>query len=313
MIRVDNVTKIFKTKNFFIYANKEISLNIKKGELFGLFGPNGSGKTTLVRQILGLLDPTSGTIYINGIEVEKNKQKIKELIGYMSQSSYAVLWSLTVKEALLISGQLKGLSKEEILKTFNYYKEYFELGNIDNYLVGQLSGGMRRIVNFIISVLGVRPVLILDEPTNELDPYKRKLLWNKVKELNSAGVTVILITHNVLEAEEVVNRVAIMLDGKILISGDPGNLVKNFEDKIRLELFVLDTNNKTMLRSDEFISKFPLIEEKSEKLVFLCPKKSLGEIMEWLQKHEQTIQSYNFSRVTLEEVYFKIFSQQKGA
>jgi ABC-2 type transport system ATP-binding protein len=229
----------------------------------------------------------------------------------MSQSLSAPIWNLTVREAVIISGQLKGLKKNQCVETLQYYKEYFELGDLDNQLVGSLSGGFRRIVNFIIAVLGSKPLLILDEPTNDLDPYKRKLLWDQVKKFSSEGTTVLLITHNVVEAENVVDRVAIMFNGKMVITGTPKLLTKHVEDKLKLELVPINSTQFSQV-IDEMNSislDGALIEESSEKLVYVCPKEQLSYIINYID-NSKLIRDYSFSKISLEEVYFKLYTEK---
>ncbi|MCL0104517.1 ABC transporter ATP-binding protein [Dehalococcoidia bacterium] len=217
-------------------ANDKIDLEIAQGEIFGVFGPNGAGKTTLVRQMAGLLRPTSGRIFLFGHDVVAKPAVVPHYVGYYNQIVVG-LNSHKFREALYITGRLRGQSKAEAQKQADGLIERFDVKELADRLVGKLSGGERRLAALLSTFMNYSRLLILDEPTNELDPVRRRLVWDYLHELNGQrGTTIILVTHNVLEAEWVVQRVTIIDLGKLQAMGTPGQLKRLVEDTVRLEV-----------------------------------------------------------------------------
>ena len=218
-------------------ANDHISLQILPGEVFGLLGDNGAGKTTLVRQMVNLLRSTSGSIQLYGEPVGRDPLRTPALVGYMPQASLA-LNNLTVGEALYYTAHLRGLNRREAEAERDRLLELWQIGDLRDQLSNRLSGGEGRLLRLAASIAGSPPVLVLDEPTNDLDPQRRRLVWNVLCQTNQEqGSTIIFITHDAIEAEKVVQRVAIMRRGKLAAVGRPSDLKRLVDRKLRLELF----------------------------------------------------------------------------
>lgn len=219
-----------------ILANDKVSFELRAGDIFGLLGPNGAGKTTLVRQIMGLVRPTAGSISIFGRDVVAKPDLVPNLVSYMTQRPTA-LADLTLREALVVTGRLRGQTSRAARKQSDSLIDEFDLSALSNRVLGKQSGGQQRLAGFCIALMGNRPILILDEPTNDLDPMYRKAVWDKLGELNSRlGTTIILVTHNVAEAELVLNTVGIINQGKITAMGSVGELKARVDQAVRLEL-----------------------------------------------------------------------------
>ncbi len=218
-------------------ANKEITLQIQQGEIFGMLGDNGAGKTTLVRQMVNLLRPTSGSITLMGKDIARRPEEIPRLVGYMPQQAHA-LNNLSVNEALYFAAHLRGLSRADALQERDALVEQWQLGAFRNQYSNNLSGGERRLLRLAVAMAGRLPVLILDEPTNDLAPQRRRLVWEVLGRINrERGVTVIFITHDAIEAEKVIQRVGILRAGELVAVGRPSDLKKQVDQKLRLELF----------------------------------------------------------------------------
>jgi ABC-2 type transport system permease protein len=238
-IRVEHLTHIYASKPP-VVANDDISFEVRRGEVFSLLGPNGAGKTTLISQLLGLLEPTSGSITLEGIEVARDPQQVKRITGYLPQSGIPMRY-VEVERALRYTGCLRGQSERDAKQQAHALIEELELGEYAKRYSHNLSGGILRLTNFAMSLMGRLQVLILDEPTNELDPHKRRLVWDMIARLNrEQGVTCILVTHNVLEAERVVQQVAVMQTGRIVALGTPGELKARSGSRVRLEFTLKD-------------------------------------------------------------------------
>ena len=217
-IEIENLTKKFKEKT----AVNNVSLKIKQGELFSLLGTNGAGKTTTIKMLSTLILPTSGNIKINGLDINKDKQKIKEILNVSPQET-AIAMNLSVKENLeFIAGvyQIKNPKEkiDELVKTF-------KLEEILNQKAKTLSGGWQRKVSIAMALINDPQILFLDEPTLGLDVIARRELWSII-ESQKGKITIILTTHYMEEAENICDRVVLMNNGKIITIGTPEEIKK---------------------------------------------------------------------------------------
>lgn len=231
--RVEHLTKRYKgaDKN----ANDDLTFDICEGEIFGLLGPNGAGKSTLVNQVAGLLAPTSGSIQLYGMDAVRQPDLTAEYVALQPQNSSA-LWELYPEEAISHTGRFRGLTAPEARRQTDALMAELGLDGFRKRPMRKLSGGQRKLVLLAVAFVGDRPLQIFDEPTNELDPDNRRLVWEKLLERNRQGATIILVTHNVLEAERVVQRVGIINHGRFMALGTPGQLKERVDQRVRLEL-----------------------------------------------------------------------------
>ena len=220
---VINIEGLTKTYDEFIAVN-EISFDVNKGEVFALLGPNGAGKTTTVEIIECLKTPDNGKVEIFGINLkDKNKQKeIKRKIGVMPQNFNAFDW-LTIKENLDYFRNLydSNISVDELIDRIGLAKK-------TDSMYKTLSGGMKQRVGIAISLINEPELLFLDEPTAGLDPQARRETWNLIKKLKQEGKTIFLTTHYMEEAQELSDRILIIVEGKIVASGSPSELIENY-------------------------------------------------------------------------------------
>jgi len=192
-------------------ANKNITLQIDEGEIFGILGDNGAGKSTLVRQMVNLLSSDSGAIALFGHNIVEVPHQVQMTVGYMPQESGA-LNNLTVGEALFFTAHLRGMSRTDARKECAALLDLWQIRELRHQPSSRLSGGQRRLLRLAVAMAGTPPVLILDEPTNDLDPQRRKLVWDILRDINrEQGTTIILITHDAIEAEKAIQRVGILL------------------------------------------------------------------------------------------------------
>jgi ABC-2 type transport system ATP-binding protein len=212
-----------------------MTLDIGVGEVFGLLGPNGSGKSTLVRQLAGLLRPTSGSIRLFGHDVVREPARASQFIALQPQG-LALPSQATPRELLRLTGRLRGLSAPSAREHAETLLSELNLSACADGRIARLSGGQQRLTSIAAALIGDRPVLIFDEPTNELDPEIRRTVWERIRRSARSGKTVILVTHNVVEAEQALDRVAIVRHGQILALGTPGDLKAKVSQSVRLEL-----------------------------------------------------------------------------
>ncbi|MEU7177851.1 MULTISPECIES: ABC transporter ATP-binding protein [Streptomyces] len=219
-----------------VRASDGISLEVRRGEIFGLLGPNGAGKSTLVRQLTGLLRPDSGSVSVLGHDLVRHPERAARLLGYLGQESTA-LDEMTVALAVETTGRLRGLTAREARDRRDAVVGELGLADIAGRALKKLSGGQRRLACFAAVLIGERPLLVLDEPTTGMDPVARRAVWAAVDRRRAErGTTVVLVTHNVLEAESVLDRVAVIDRGRVIACDSPGGLKELVGEEIRLEL-----------------------------------------------------------------------------
>jgi ABC-2 type transport system ATP-binding protein len=232
LLEITNVSKKYRNGAL---ANDDINLSVEAGEVFGLLGPNGAGKTTLVSQIIGLLVPTSGTIRIAGVNTVENPGFARQACSFQPQSQVPIE-GMNPFQAIELAGLLRGGKAKDVRRRTTELIEAFELGQWARKGGESLSGGVRRLVAFCMAAVVPGQITILDEPTNDVDPLRRRLLWQQVRLLADQGSTVLLVTHNVLEAERSVDRLAIIDRGKVVGAGTPGSMKNGSSNYLRLEL-----------------------------------------------------------------------------
>ena len=224
-ISINNLSKIYSNK---FHALNNINLDIKKGEIFALLGPNGAGKTTLINIICGIVSPTSGKITVNNFDIISNYKKARSMIGIVPQELTVEAFE-TVFDNVSYSRGLYGKSSnpqyiESLLKELSLWDK-------KSNRLRELSGGMKRRI-LIAKALSHEPkILFLDEPTASVDVELRKDMWEVVKKLKSKGVTIILTTHYIEEAEEIADRVGIINKGKIILVDKKNELINKMGQK----------------------------------------------------------------------------------
>jgi ABC-type multidrug transport system ATPase subunit len=213
-----------------------VTLQVERGEVFGILGGNGAGKTTLVRQMLSLAHPTSGRVELFGEDVHANAFCVQRQVGYQAQQGEP-LKNLPIDRALTMTTRLRGFSKPESKAEAKRLVELWGLREFSGRPMFRLSGGQQRICRLALAMAGRPPVLVLDEPTSGLDPEHRRRTWKILSAANTLeAVTVVLITHDAIEAERVVERVALVKDGRVAAVGRTGELRSVVGDKLRLEI-----------------------------------------------------------------------------
>lgn len=228
IISATNLTKKYadpQIPNEKFYAVKKINLKIEEGEIFGLLGPNGAGKTTTLEMLEGLNKPDEGSIEIDGINVQAKPYEVKKIIGVQLQSSeYFDRLNLSDLISLFANLYSTSIKPIEILSKVN-------LENKISAMPAELSGGQKQRFSIACALVHNPKILFLDEPTTGLDPQAKRNLWKLVKTLNQNGMTIVITTHNMEEAEFLCDRIAIMDHGSIIALDSPQQLIKNHAEK----------------------------------------------------------------------------------
>ncbi|RJQ49633.1 MAG: ABC transporter ATP-binding protein [Nitrospiraceae bacterium] len=220
IVKARNLTKCYKS----LCALDSINFEITKGESFGFLGPNGAGKTTAMSIIYCFIPPTSGEVTVFGLNVMESPGDIKKRLGVMPQDNNLDP-DLTVLENLIVYGRYFDISKKETSRLAWELLDFVELREKATVKITSLSGGMKRRLLLARSLINGPELLILDEPTTGLDPHSRHSVWDQLNQLKAKGMTLILTTHYMQEAEKLCDRVAIMDSGKIITIDSPARLM----------------------------------------------------------------------------------------
>ena len=270
-VDVKNIKKTFKTKQDTVEAVKDVSFEVKKGEIFGLLGPNGAGKSTTILMLTTLLQVTGGQAKILDLDVAKDDKLVREKIGVALQDT-GIDNLLTGRELFFTTARLWGFSKKDSETRTNELLELVGLTEAAGRRVKTYSGGMKRRLDLGLSLVNSPEVLFLDEPTTGLDPGSRRVLWDEIKRLRDSGVTIMLTTQYLEEADELADRIAIIDEGLVVaegtsdelkasIGGDVITLSFNSEKEVTLakELFPesLQEKNELRITVEDGASKIP--------------------------------------------------------
>jgi ABC-2 type transport system ATP-binding protein len=298
--KATDVTKTYNKGD--ILANDGISLEVHPGEVYGLLGPNGAGKTTLVKQVIGLLKPTSGSITLGPYDLVRDPDVARQLCSYLPQAQMPID-SFKAHEAITITGAIRGGPSAAVQQRADIMISELELGEWRNTLGTKMSGGVRRLVGFIMTAVWPGRVVILDEPTNDVDPLRRRLMWQQIRQLAHDGVAVFLVTHNVMEAEKSVDRLAIIDEGKLIAEGTPSSLKSADRDRLRLQLMLSPGVDTPPL--PEFI----LHDTRAgNNLVTVVDEGAAATAITWAQEQMQAgvADEYALGAITLEDVYVRL-------
>lgn len=302
VIEAQNLTKKFGD----FLAVDNLNLKIKKGEVFGFLGPNGAGKTTSINMIVGLLRPSSGQVLINGKEVDNMD---KGSIGTCPQE--LVLWeNLTCKESLKLMGDMYEVPKETLNQRIEKLLKDLFLTDKTDTLVSNLSGGMKRRLNLAMAVIHEPEIVLLDEPSEGLDPQSRRVLWNYIKSLRDVECkTVILTTHLMDEADRLSDRVAIIDHGQLLKLDTPENLKKEVGEGDIVEMTLSNKYNNgeviKHLESLEGVISVIELEGKINLRAFNAVSK-LPKIIGTLEESNVNIDDLGIRQNTLEDVFIEL-------
>lgn len=241
----DNIIEVKdlrKTYGGNVEAVRGVTFSVRRGEFFGFLGPNGAGKTTTMNMLVDLVKRTSGSISIDGLTFEKSPREIYKIVGFAMQE-IGLDETATAREMLELHGHLYHLSRDRIQSQIEKLLKLVELEKVADRYTATYSGGMRRRFDLALSLIHEPKVLFLDEPTQGLDPHARQLIWNHLRELNKAGMTIFLTTHFMDEAEELCERIAIMDKGQIVTEGTVEQLLAKHDSQSLEEVFLKTTGS----------------------------------------------------------------------
>ena len=230
IIRTEHLSRSFGP----LVAVRDVSLEVRRGEIFGVLGPNGAGKSTTIRMLCGILDPTGGTGTVVGFDIAREAERIKQHIGYMTQR-FSLYEDLTVIENLRLYAGIYGVERARRSRRISEALEQVGLGERQTQLAGTLSGGWKQRVALACATIHEPPLLFLDEPTAGVDPVSRREFWERIYEITARGTTAVMTTHYMDEAERC-HRLAFIFRGELLDVGTPDEII----DRRRLRVAELE-------------------------------------------------------------------------
>lgn len=307
-VQVESLVKRFGSVN----AVDGISFNVRRGEIFGILGPNGAGKTTTLEIIEGLQSPTQGSVSVLGMDIRRQGAQVKARIGVQLQSA-AYFDYLSLKEilALLATFYPKSARPSDLL-------DQVDLADQADMRLKQLSGGQKQRFTLAASLVNSPELVILDEPTTGLDPLARRNTWALIRQIHEQGVTVVLTTHYMEEAQALCQRLAIMDHGRLVAVDTPDNLISRLGAAYTVKVVLTNPLSEGQIAAfdgAEFGGGVEVIQDQfQDKNTYLLRlkdhSKSLGPVLDQIGKNGSGLEHMEITPVTLEDVFLELTGNQ---
>lgn len=300
-VEAKNLKKTFKTKQGNVEAVRDVSFKVNKGEIFGILGPNGAGKSTTILMLTTLLRITSGTAKINDLDVVKNDSEVRNKIGIALQDT-GIDNLLTARELFYTTARLWGLSKSKSKDRTEEMLNLVGLTEAADRRVKTYSGGMKRRLDLGLSLVHKPEVLFLDEPTTGLDPGSRRVLWDEIKKLRDEGVTIILTTQYLEEADELANRISIIDEGRVVAEGTPDELKSSIGGDVITLTFRSDDD---AIKAQTIIENSD-IEDNQIRVTVENGAEKIPNLLNQLVSKDINVQSVSANKPSLDDVFLKV-------
>ncbi|MEO3810554.1 ABC transporter ATP-binding protein [Sphaerisporangium sp. B11E5] len=304
LLLIENLTKVYRGgfRKEGTVANDGICFSVAAGEIVGLLGHNGAGKTTLVNQIAGIAKPTSGTVRLSGRDVVADPDFARQECAFMPQAQ-ARFDGVTPRQAIEVIARIRGAGRAAARARADELIEALDIGHWAKTSGERLSGGVRRLTSFAMAAAVPGRLMILDEPTNDVDPVRRRRLWEQVRMLGMTGCGVLLVTHNVVEAERSVDRLVILDKGRVVAEGTSADL-RMGSAGLRLEV----TLSLGALAPDSpgWVESSPL--RQGQRWTVSLAQESAAAALEWAQGLRKAghIEEFSLTPTSLEDAYVRI-------
>lgn len=287
-------------------AVRGISFIINKGEVFGLLGPNGAGKSTTIAMVSTLISPTSGSVFVFGIDTAKNSTTAKRMIGVIPQE-ISLFDELTARENLAFFGGLYGLQGKNLSIRISEILELVGLSKDADRRIGVYSGGMKRRINIGASIMHNPPLVLLDEPTAGVDPQSRLAIFELVERLRQSGTSFLYTTHYMEEAERLCDRIGIIDEGKIIASGTLPELLKLIPDLDRIEIQSKGLADRSVELLKVKLAEFePDVDISLIRLKVKSASTKLSAILEMFTDYDLSVESIRVIEPNLESVFIQL-------
>jgi len=300
ILSVKNLKKIYSSKDATTHALNNLNLDVKEGEIFGLLGPNGAGKTTFINILAGTVIKTSGEVNVWGFDLDKNSREVRASIGIVPQEVNLDPF-FSPRKLLELQAGLYGIKKKD--RITNQILELVSLEKQADSYARSLSGGMKRRLLMAKALVHQPPIIFLDEPTAGVDVELRKNLWKNVRLLNDRGVTIILTTHYLEEAEEMCDQIAILNKGNIVALDSTKNLL----NKIQTKKVTIKTNKKVNIKDDDLESLKIISNSENEISVsYEKSKLNIEKLINLINKKGIQIKDLSTDDGDLEDVFLRL-------
>ena len=311
-----NATNLKKSFDQFI-AVDNIDLSVSRGEVVGFLGPNGAGKSTTMKMLTGFLEPDNGEIFINNINLKSDPLKAKEYIGYLPEGapSYS---DMIVEDFLSFIGKMRGLNNNSLSNRLEEMANQINLKEMWNRPIETLSKGFKRRVGIAQALIHDPDILILDEPTDGLDPNQKHEMRNLIKRI-STNKAIVISTHILEEVEAVCSRAVIIANGKLLANDSPKNLEKKFLNKNTLSIEVSNKINNVISKDIKSLIKYDDVKiqktDMSTHTILISDNKkvpNLNTVLKQINKLKLDVIEVNFQKISLEEIFRTITSNNNS-
>lgn len=289
MLEIKNVTKYYGD----FKAVDKLSFTVKEGEIFGLLGVNGAGKTTTFRMIMGLLDPTEGTITLDGKSIDYS---VTDKIGFLTEER-SLLLKMTVKEQAIYYGTLKSMSKKEIMDRLTHLLEKFGIPEYIDKKIKELSKGNQQKIQFIMAIINEPKLLILDEPFSGLDPFNVELFKNEIVGMASRGSMIIFSSHRMEHVELFCKKLVVILKGKTVLEGYLSDIKERYQKK---NIFIKGDVNKDDIKN--IVGVYDVVE-KADELEVKIESKDVAQNVFSVIKNKTKITKFVMEEPTLNEIF----------
>jgi len=312
LLEIQHLTKDYRGG---VRANDDISFRLAAGQVLGLFGHNGAGKTTLLNQVVGLTLPTSGSIRIDGRDPVADPAMARRVCSLQPQSQVP-LDGVTPRQAIEIVARIRGADRRRARERTDVLLTALDIQQWAGTGAERLSGGVRRLTAFCMAAAAPGRVVMLDEPTNDVDPVRRRLLWSQIRALADAGCAVVVVTHNVVEAERTVDRLVVLDRGRVVADGTPAQLRGDHRERLRLELVAADQaaarQLAAALATDLADADPPVVAGR--RVVVAIDAAAAARALAWAQSQRTAgrVDELSVTPISLEDVYLTLVSPEDG-
>lgn len=307
-IEIKGITKEFG-KNTVL---DKINLEIPPRKIFGIIGESGSGKTTLLKTLIGYWKPDDGEIFYEGRNLEKDIKFIKQIVGFATQDN-CVYPKLTVRENLEYFGAMCNVPNNTLQRNIDKILDLVELKNADNKLAEELSGGMQRRLDIACALIHNPKILILDEPTEDLDPLLRRDIMDLIKKINENDTTVIITSHLLDETDQLCDEIAILHDGRVLEAGTPDQLKDNYSKNEEIHLITRGRKYKTIVSKLKEKGVTKAVVEGNKLIIYSKDaEKTLYHVLRAVDETDRLIE-IDLKKPTLTEVFESLVKKARAS
>lgn len=300
-VEAKSLKKTFKTKQGEVEAVKDVSFQVEQGEIFGILGPNGAGKSTTILMLTTLLSITSGAGEIQGLDIEKQDKDVRKKIGVALQDT-GIDNLLTGRELFYTTARLWGFSKHDAEERATSLLNLVGISEAADRRVKTYSGGMKRRLDLGLSLVHKPEVLFLDEPTTGLDPGSRRVLWDEIKRLRDSGVTILLTTQYLEEADELADRVSIIDEGLVVAEGSPDEL----KAMVGGDVITFTFDRKESVLKAQSLIQGSEIENNDLRITVENGAEKIPLLFSLLTKNNIEVTSVSANKPTLDDVFLQV-------